>query len=307
MNEMFNRFVSFAVALYLLQSLCIFFTSLKTTMIVSIQNQKGGVGKTATAVSLAAVAHASGWHCLLVDLDPQASATDHVAPDHVIPFGMGHVLIGQASIREARWEARPAQPPDIHRLDMLCGDDGLLAADAELRTNGDTFGLRRALAPIRDDYDLVIVDVGPSISQLTINALYAADTIICPLTLTSTSLRGVRRLFELTHRAASQGHAPTVLLLPVAADRRLRETREIVDVLTDKFGLFPKGRLLKPIRYSSAFSRAFGERRMITEYDFAHQRKNGSRDPAAKRAVEDYSQTLDSLLGSPKNEIPAYA
>ncbi len=276
-------------------------------MIVSIQNQKGGVGKTATAVSLAAVAQLTGRRCLLVDLDPQASATDHLAPNHSVAIGIGHVLIGQASVQQAQWEARPALPPDIPALHMLCGDDGLLAAEAALRTGRDIYGLRRALAPIADAYDVVIIDVGPSISQLTVNALYAADTIVCPLTLTATSLKGVRRLFELTQRAAKQGHAPTVRLLPVAADQRLRETREILDALTRTFGSYPDGRVLKPVRYTSALSRAFGERRTITEYDVSHQRQNGNRDPAAARAVADYARTLEYILGVPTIHELAHA
>ncbi len=279
-------------------------------MVISIQNQKGGVGKSATAVALAGVAYESGRRCLLVDLDPQGSATQHLAADLIGGVGIGHVLLGEVSIEAAMHAARPAEaPPAMRRwsLDIVHGDDGLLAAESYLRETKDLLALRRALMLLRHQYDLIVVDVGPSISQLAMNALYAAEVIVCPVTLTSTSLRGVRRLYELTSRAANQGHQPGVFILPVAADSRLRETREILQALYETFGRHPKGTVLRPIRYSSAVSRAFGERRTIVEYDTAHQRANGNPDPAARRAVEDFARVLDSLLSVPRNHVETYA
>lgn len=263
-------------------------------MILSVQNQKGGVGKTATAVSLAAVARAAGQRVLLVDLDPQASATRWLgaAPD----VALSEVLVGEARTSEALTEARPADgeaPP----LDLLAADEGLIVVERQLGTYGDTLALRRALRRVRDDYDLVVLDGGPAVTALSANALYAAEVVLVPLSLSSLAMDGVARLRELVALAGEQGHSLRVLYLPTGADARLRETRDLLEVLREAFGAYPDGDVLEPVRYSSALSRAYGMRQTIAEYAAEQAAEQNRPDPAAERAVEDYRNVLGVLTG----------
>ncbi|OZC01344.1 ParA family protein [Rubricoccus marinus] len=269
-------------------------------MIVSVQNQKGGVGKTATAVSLASVARARGQRVLLVDLDPQASASRwlDVEPDGEAVLGLSDLLDGVASgdvtLDQAVVEARAAEE-DRPELDLLAADEALLFIERELGGDGATDRLRTVLADARERYDLIVLDGGPAITALSANALYAADVVLAPVTLSSIALDGIARLRQLVELANEQGHALRALYLPTGADARLRETRELLDVMREAFGSFPDGDVLEPVRYSSALSRAYGTRETIAEYADTARAETGRGDRAADRAVEDYGAVLDAL------------
>ena len=137
----------------------------------------------------------------------------------------------------------------------------------------------------------------PGIGRLVANALVAAGVVVCPVSLSSTSIRGVQRLRTLVGTAeAALGEAPRVLYLPTVADARLRETRELLGVLREGFGVFPEGALLPPIRYSAALSRAFGLGRTIVEHE------------PEGRAAEDYGRLFEALAAGgvvPAAEIVA--
>jgi chromosome partitioning protein len=264
-------------------------------MILSVQNQKGGGGKTATAVSLAAVAREAGRRVLLVDLDPQASATRWLGS--VPEVGLSDVLGGEAPTSEALTEARPAEDRadgSAPALDLLAADEGLIVVERQLGTYGDTLALRR----VKGEYDLVILDGGPAVTSLSANALYAADVVLVPLSLSSLAMDGVARLRELVALAEGQGHRLRVLYLPTGADARLRETRDLLDVLREAFGPYPDGDVLDPVRYSSALSRAYGMRQTIAEYAAEQHTEQNRPDPAAEQAMADYRAVLDILTNS---------
>jgi chromosome partitioning protein len=277
---------------------------------VGVLNFKGGVGKTATAVNLAAAAYEAGRRVLLVDLEPQASATEHVTDD-AFEHDASDVLDGRGSLRDAIYTVRPldGRPAGGQgaassgaRLDLLPGGDGLIGLEIQLQSSGAKNRLAAALGKPRggavaDDYDLVVVDSSPDIGLLSLNALYASDVVLCPVKLESPSIHGLRRLTEVLERAALEDdHEPRLLLLPTVYDGRVRESAEVLAALEEAFGRFPEGKVLPPVRYSSAFPRAFGRARTV----FEHERETKQRG----RAAEDYRTLFGTLaevmrLGAP--------
>ncbi len=159
--------------------------------IYAIANQKGGVGKTTTAVNVAACIAEAGYETLLVDIDPQANATVGLgaAKDHE-PNVYG-VLIGSATAEEAIVNTA------IERLSLLPSSPDLAGATVELpRAPGSETRLREALAPIRERFAYTLLDCPPSLGPLTVNALVAADRVIVPVQTEYFALEGLAGLLD---------------------------------------------------------------------------------------------------------------
>jgi chromosome partitioning protein len=159
--------------------------------IYAIANQKGGVGKTTTAVNVAACIAEAGYDTLLVDIDPQANATVGLGVAKDIVPNVYDVLSGDAPAAEA------LQPTAIEKLFVLPSSADLAGANVELpRQPGSENLLREALEPLRARFAFIILDCPPSLGPLTVNALVAADRVIVPVQTEYFALEGLAGLLD---------------------------------------------------------------------------------------------------------------
>lgn len=171
--------------------------------VVAIANQKGGVGKTTTAVNLGASLAVAEQRVLLVDLDPQGNASTGVgcSPQNE-SLGTYPVLLREIGIQAT---TRATELPDLH---VVAATQDLVAIERELADLEDSaLRLREALAPIRDDYDFIVLDCPPSLGTLTINALAAADLVIVPLQCEYYALEGLSQLVGTIERVRASLNA----------------------------------------------------------------------------------------------------
>jgi chromosome partitioning protein len=160
-------------------------------IVYAIANQKGGVGKTTTAVNVAACIAEAGYETLLVDVDPQGNATVGVGSDRHDGVGLYDVLSGDVEFRQA------VRATSIVGLSLLASTADLAGATMELpRLAGSETRLRDALASARDVYAYTLLDCPPSLGPLTVNALVAADRVIVPVQTEYFALEGVAGLLD---------------------------------------------------------------------------------------------------------------
>ncbi len=159
--------------------------------VYAIANQKGGVGKTTTAVNLAACVAEAGYETLLIDMDAQANATVGLGiPKDATP-NVYDVLAGEATVDET------IRPTAIEHLSIVPSSPDLAGANVELpRIEGSENLLRAALAPTRERFDFTILDCPPSLGPLTVNALVAADRVIVPVQAEYFALEGLAGLLD---------------------------------------------------------------------------------------------------------------
>ena len=159
--------------------------------VYAIANQKGGVGKTTTAVNVAACIAEAGYETLLVDVDPQGNATVGLGVTREAGVGLYEVLGGEIAAEDAIRET------SIDRLSILASTPDLAGANMELpRLPGSENRLRDALAHVRDRYAFVLLDCPPSLGPLTVNALVAADRVIVPVQTEYFALEGLAGLLD---------------------------------------------------------------------------------------------------------------
>ena len=158
--------------------------------VIAVVNQKGGVGKTTTAVNLAACFGVSERATLIIDLDPQGNASSAFGVSNP-PHQVYDTLIGRMAIKDA------ALPTELDSLQLLAAGPDLVGAEIELAIEEDRAQhLARAVADARNDYEFIVIDCPPSLGILTLNALTAADSILIPLQCEYYALEGLARLME---------------------------------------------------------------------------------------------------------------
>ena len=200
--------------------------------VYAIANQKGGVGKTTTAVNVAACIAAAGYETLVVDVDPQGNATVGLGVQRDGGPGLYDVLGGDVAAEDA------VRGTPIEHLSILASTPDLAGANMELpRLPGSENRLRDALAPIRDDYAFVLLDCPPSLGPLTINALVAADRVIVPVQTEYFALEGLAGLLDtlaLVQRELNPRLAVAGMLLTMH-DGRTRLARDVEHEVREHF------------------------------------------------------------------------
>lgn len=201
--------------------------------IITICNQKGGVGKTTSAINIAVFLAVAGKKVMLVDLDPQANATSGIGVNkHDIKKSTYHVLLEEIDIRDV------LQPTVIQNLVLAPSNLDLTGAEVELVGSlGREYRLKRALEKIKTEFDFIIIDSPPSLGLLTINGLCAADSVIVPVQCEYYALEGLTQLnntIRLVKDNINQSLEIEGVLLTMA-DYRTNLTREVIQEARNHF------------------------------------------------------------------------
>lgn len=195
--------------------------------IIAVVNQKGGVGKTTTAVNLAASFAVLEHKTLLIDSDPQANATSAVGIDaQDVDASVYDCMIGNVNVRQAILQT------NIPNLDLFPANINLVGAEVEMISmDRKDFRMRDAIYELKDEYDFVIIDCAPSLGQLTVNSLVAADSVIIPVQCEYFALEGLGQLLN-TVRIIQNAMNPNLTIegiLLTMYDSRLKLANAVVE------------------------------------------------------------------------------
>ena len=201
--------------------------------IIALANQKGGVGKTTTTINLAASLATLEKTVLVIDADPQANASSGLGVDiHDLESSLYECLIGEIDVREAIYTT------DIEGLDIIPSHIDLVGAEIEmLNIDNREKVVSRLLAPVRDEYDYILIDCSPSLGLITVNSLTAADSVIIPVQCEYFALEGIGKLLNTIKIIKSKLNPGLEIegFLLTMYDSRLRLANQIYDEVKRHF------------------------------------------------------------------------
>lgn len=201
--------------------------------VIAIANQKGGVGKTTTAINLSASLSATKRRVLLIDFDPQGNASvGSGVNSRKLPISIQDVLLEEMPIKEAIVKTTAG-------YDLLASNSDLIAVELKLiRLEKREYFLKKALAPVLEQYDYILIDCPPSLNMLTVNALVSANSVLIPVQCEYYSLEGLTGLLNTISRLKHSSNQKLDIegLLRTMYDGRNRLTLEVSEQLLAHFG-----------------------------------------------------------------------